>query len=82
MTVEGEDFAANIQQHYTTPFVWVREIAQFGDWNALACMPPFIVLFSFEKSSNVAMNKLLGFSVHCLVGLRGDAIEARDLSRF
>ena len=57
-------------------------IAQFGDWNALACMPTFIVLFAFEKGSNVAMSKLPGFSVHCLVGFDGDAIEVRGLSRF
>jgi hypothetical protein len=70
----GEDFTADVHQHYTTPFIGIRKIALFGNWNALACMPSIVVCFAFKEGNNVCMDSLSGFGIHCFVGFGGDAI--------
>jgi hypothetical protein len=43
-------------------------------------MPAIVVGVSLKKGSNVFMDLLPGFSIHCFVGFRGDSIQAGTFS--
>ncbi len=62
------------------PFVGIREIARFRDWDTLASMSSFVVSVAFKKGSNVFMDTLSVRGIHCFVCLGGDAIQAWALS--
>ena len=43
-------------------------------------MPAVVVGITFRKGSDMSMDKLSSLSVHCFVGFRGNAIQARTFS--
>jgi hypothetical protein len=67
----GEDFTADAHQHYTMPFIGIRKIAWFGNWDALACMPSIVFCFAFKENSNVCMDSSSDFGIHFFVGFGG-----------